>query len=710
VATYNPQCTDNVADFNDIANSNSSVNNFRDPFHASTIPFIYVVGATTVIAWTLLIMVMITPGASRVLTKSASGPLWSQTRRIISTVTGGASRHERGSRPFLQKVAAMFVAIALTVVTADALMISRTQYYDGFIDASALHNHVTGSLEIRVLRVVTDVFVWFAQVQTLLRLFDRDRERVAIKCIATLLVVLDTTFSCLNSFWINSGNSPRNSPRTFQDAIPALSYLFQLSLNLLYTAWVFYYVATKRRYAFYHPKMPNICIIALLSTLSVLIPTTFFVADITNPSVGRWGDYFRWIGAAAASIIVWDWVERIEALEDDERKDSILGREIFDDHMKDGTSSNIRRRFDGLSGSILSVNDKLGKQNSGFGSIQLGNIAYRLVGSKAHRTRIGDIDPPCGRRVPSAYRRFRGETETQTPSPTDVCALSTPSTAISPTDRQHINSGQSSLSDAHHHHHHPVSDTPPLRNLHFQNGAAEMEAGHLHAMAGDPDPDEEIDAITDNASLSACHDSSQFHSSNTQPEPRWTFVVNAFKRKRQSPPLEVKNAVLSHDVVQHATARSRQDLKATSSAVTVDRNWRRTKRRSSILPQEPTVIPAPPRGLTWSPAISQHSPVGILQTRPSVRHRHGHNDSSGHFINSTTLPGSDEQTVERLEVSANNSLVNAQPQRTVASPATLAVPQGGGEECNQDDMIHMASHNAGSRSIRFLEVKRATDA
>jgi len=707
VATYNPQCTDNVADFNDIANSNSSVNNFRESFHASTIPFIYVVGATTVIAWTLLIMVMITPGASRVLTKNASGPLWSQTRRIISTVTGRASRHEMGSRPFLQKLAAMFVAVALTVVTADAFIISRTQYYAGFIDASALQDYVTGSLEIRVLRVITDVFVWFAQVQTLLRLFDRDRERVAIKCIATFLVVLDTTFSCLNSFWINSGNSPRNSPRSFQDAIPALSYLFQLSLNLLYTAWVFYYVATKRRYAFYHPKMPNICIIALLSTFSVLIPTTFFVADITNPSVGRWGEYFRWVGAAAASIIVWEWVERIEALEENERKDTILGREIFDDDMIDGTSSNSRRRFDGFNGSVPSVKDKLGQKNSGFGLSQLSNIAYRLVGSEVHRTQIADIDPPCGRRLPSAYRRFRGQTEAQTPAPTDVWALSTPSTATSPTDRQHINSRWRTLYDGHHH---PVSDTPPSRNLHFQSGAAELEARHLHAMAEDPDPDEDIDATTNNVSLSACHDSSLFHSSNTEPEPRWTFVVNAFKRKRQSPPLEVKNAVLSHDVVQHETARSLQDLRANLSAVTAHRNWRRTKKRSSILPQEPIVIPAPPRGLTWSPSISQHSPVGMLQTRSSVRHRHGHSDLSGHFNNSTILPGSDEQTVERVEVSAKNTLVNAQPQRTVALPATLAEPHGGDEERNQDDLIHLPSQNPGSQSIRFLEAKRAPDA
>jgi hypothetical protein len=38
----------------------------------------------------------------------------------------------------------------------------------------------------------------------------------------------------------------------------------------------------------------------------------------------------RWVGAAAASVVVWEWVERIEALEREEKRDGILGREVFD--------------------------------------------------------------------------------------------------------------------------------------------------------------------------------------------------------------------------------------------------------------------------------------------------------------------------------------------------------------------------------------------
>ena len=81
-------------------------------------------------------------------------------------------------------------------------------------------------------------------------------------------------------------------------------------------------------------------LVALLSLTAVLIPVVFFVLDLSKPIISGWGSYVRWVGAAAASVVVWEWVERIEALEREEKKDGILGREIFDgDEMLDATPS-----------------------------------------------------------------------------------------------------------------------------------------------------------------------------------------------------------------------------------------------------------------------------------------------------------------------------------------------------------------------------------
>ena len=253
-------------------------------------------------------------------------------RGLISGASGRTSVIGIGGRPWLQKVAALTVAISLTIATVDTFKVASEQYATGYMSGTKLRNAVAGGRLIKAVRVISDTFLWLAQVQTLIRLFPRHKEKVIIKWLGSALIVCDTTFSILNSFVFVPSHS-----RSI-DAIPTISYLFQLALTVLYAAWIVYYALTKRRFAFYHYKMRNISLVALLALVAVLVPIVFFVLDISNPNLAGWGDYVRWVGAAAASVVVWEWVERIEALERDDRKDGVLGREIFDgDEMLDIT-------------------------------------------------------------------------------------------------------------------------------------------------------------------------------------------------------------------------------------------------------------------------------------------------------------------------------------------------------------------------------------
>jgi hypothetical protein len=335
-AVFTPECTAAYSDPQDYdPGGPSSITDMRDPFNASVTPQVYATGAATVIAWMLVIMLLITPRTFFVGGVNGTSGLLGR-RGVISGAQGGASIIGVGSRPWLQKVAALTVAISMTIATADTFRVAEQQYEAGYMDAMKLRDEVVGGLVIKISRIISDIFLWLAQVQTLIRLFSRHKEKVIIKWVGFALIILDMTFSILNSFLGNGTVRARH----FENAIPALNYLFQCALSMLYAAWVIYYSITKRRYAFYHPMMWNITLVAVLSIVAILTPLVFFITDISNYSVAGWGDYFRWVGAAAASVIVWEWVERIEALEREEKKDGILGREIFDgDDMLEVTAS-----------------------------------------------------------------------------------------------------------------------------------------------------------------------------------------------------------------------------------------------------------------------------------------------------------------------------------------------------------------------------------
>lgn len=305
----------------------------QDPFYSSTNPQIYAIAAVTIVSYMLLIILFITPRTFFIGGVGGGGVL--SQRGMMSGIHGSNPVIGIGSRPWLQKIAALTVVISLTLVTADTFKWAHRQYDAGYQDAAELTDKVITGLEVRIVRTISETCLWLAQAQTLIRLFPRHKEKLMIKWIAFALIVLELIFSILNHFLVEDTT---NHPKRFDNAIPAMNYLFALSLNLCYGGFIVYYALQKRRFAFYHPHMRNMPLVALLSLVAVAIPVVFFVLDLSKPNVSGWGSYVRWVGAAAASVVVWEWVERIEALERDENRNGILGREIFDgDEMLDAT-------------------------------------------------------------------------------------------------------------------------------------------------------------------------------------------------------------------------------------------------------------------------------------------------------------------------------------------------------------------------------------
>jgi hypothetical protein len=337
-----PPSTEDIINDSSLSQHNDDDNqlqsNVRDPFYVSPFPLAYALASTTITAYMLVIMLFITPRSF------LDGGITYLGRRGFTN--SSASGVNIGGRPWLQKIAALTVAMSLTVATADTFEAAQEQWEWGIANSDGLRMQVMGSTELKVIRLVSDTFLWLAQVQTLIRLFPRQKEKIIIKWAAFALITLDVVFSALNSFLFSEDGvtRPPDNPQEFVHPIPALSYIFQLSLGVLYAAWVLYYAFVRRKYAFYHPLMRNICLVAIISTVAILIPIVFFILDISKPDIAGWGDYVRWVGAAAASVVVWEWVERIEALEREDKKDGILGREVFDDELDFTSSRYIKRQ------------------------------------------------------------------------------------------------------------------------------------------------------------------------------------------------------------------------------------------------------------------------------------------------------------------------------------------------------------------------------
>lgn len=580
---FQPVCTDGPQ----TTSEPTAVIDATDPFYASTSPQLYAMGCMTVISYVLVIILLITPRTFYVGGLGGGGGNFLSQHGMIGSSRNGPSAVGVGGRPWLQKVAVLLVAISLTIASVDSFRVAENQYDYGYMDAVALTKEVLDGMEIRIVKVISSTFLWLAQVQTLIRLFPRHKEKVMIKWAGFALIVLDTIFAILDNFVIQNSTV---QPRFFDDAISVLSYLFELALNLLYAAWVIFYALSKHRFAFFHPKMRNICLVALLSLAAIFIPVVFFVMDISQPNVEGWGEYIRWVGSAAASVVVWEWVERIEVLERDERKDGILGRELFDgDEMLEVTPSE-----------EIDWPRQPGGGHDGVG-ISSGWAGVRTSIHRPLRARVGFHRANPARRDLRANAGRDREIQESTSRGNHP---SLPSAVVTPISRGNTTSAASTT---YYVHYHPIVTPSPILPIStsdiLDEGEKDVAPVHSHAVRNSKDsshPDTTED----------------FHKPSVPQESRWFFLPDLFKRKRASPPQEVATAQTLDANQQELGENLEEDNESrnlTSRMQTLI--FRNRNRRHSMsndggnhAPLPVTVIPPRDRAQkTWSPEQSDRS-------------------------------------------------------------------------------------------------------
>lgn len=263
---------------------------FQEPFYGSVIPIAYTISATALVAWLLFILLLI-----------------AQKRR-----------------PWFQTFMTLFVATSLTVFLAKTTKVLENQYNLGYHDAEELRHQIFGSMAFRVLEVLSVLIVWMAHLQVLLRMFERSKERLIIKWVGVVLAVIDCTFWCLTNFLV-----PYNTHNyLIRDIIPVLAYLFQITIQVMYAGAVLVYSIRKRKFAYHRKSL----ITAFISIAAVLMPLVFFILDLAEYWITGWSEFIRWVSDAAASVVVWEWIDVIEKLEREEQKNGVLGRQIYEEN------------------------------------------------------------------------------------------------------------------------------------------------------------------------------------------------------------------------------------------------------------------------------------------------------------------------------------------------------------------------------------------
>lgn len=222
-------------------------------------------------------------------------------------------------RPFLQKFSITLSSVYLLTAFIFATRKLELQYNEGFQEGNSLRYELETSTAINILHVIFDTILLSMEVQTLMSLFPRQKEKRLIFWIGGALIVVSQVLWSVSVFDPNSNRK--------ESALPAFVYLFQISISIMYFGCVVYYAVTKHRSAFHRSLM----FFSFVSMLASVAPIALFIVDVGGWWVVEWTDSVSWLTSILSIVTVWEWARRVESRERHREKDRVLGRQIYED-------------------------------------------------------------------------------------------------------------------------------------------------------------------------------------------------------------------------------------------------------------------------------------------------------------------------------------------------------------------------------------------
>ncbi|KAA8910839.1 hypothetical protein TRICI_004027 [Trichomonascus ciferrii] len=222
-------------------------------------------------------------------------------------------------RPFLQKFSITLSSVYLLTGFIFATRKLELQYNEGFQEGNLLRYELETSRAINILHVIFDTILLSMEVQTLMSLFPRQKEKRLIFWVGGALIVVSQVLWSVSVFDPNSNRK--------ESALPAFVYLFQISISIMYFGCVVYYAVTKHRSAFNR----SLGFFSFVSMLASVAPIALFIVDVGGWWVVEWTDSVSWLTSILSIVTVWEWARRVESRERHREKDRVLGRQIYED-------------------------------------------------------------------------------------------------------------------------------------------------------------------------------------------------------------------------------------------------------------------------------------------------------------------------------------------------------------------------------------------
>jgi hypothetical protein len=223
---------------------------------------------------------------------------------------------------WLLRISSFLGTVNLVILLGRAIAELGTQHDLGFASGEKLLDELQKDYTFSIIDFIFVLLAQFAQVQLIMRLFNRVKEkRVGFVLGGTLSISAQVMWG-VSTF--STFDEEGESDITI---LPAFTYLLRIALAMMYCGLIIIYGIGKRRYIFHR----DLILLTILTFITINFQFGFFVADIADVWVSELSEVFNTTIYLSVTVIPWEWINRVHTIERHQQTEGILGRPVYED-------------------------------------------------------------------------------------------------------------------------------------------------------------------------------------------------------------------------------------------------------------------------------------------------------------------------------------------------------------------------------------------
>lgn len=203
----------------------------------------------------------------------------------------------------------------------------------GYVSGQQLLSKIAQNLAFSIIDLFTVTILDFCQVQIIMRLFNRSKEKNFALFLGGFLALIAQTIWGISNFnlihKVQYSSQPYDPDMDSLGMLPAFVYLLRIAMSMVYSVLIALYCFIKCKFII----KKNLILISFVSIISTYFQLAFFVADLANVWVSDLSEVFNAVGLVVSTVMVWEWINRIQLLEEQKEHQGSLGRPLYEDEL-----------------------------------------------------------------------------------------------------------------------------------------------------------------------------------------------------------------------------------------------------------------------------------------------------------------------------------------------------------------------------------------